>query len=529
MNYYTPVLRSNLIFGGLMKKIWIAIAILLTAATAIYFACGGGFGSSVGDTVIVREAASMPTIDISGIDIISPPSSSISKVSETPAGYQSSTGCLLKEIFNPDISDTLKQTQLSNCLVTKAQDSNSKFVIPLIESTDTDLYAYYQITLGETAAAKTGIKDLRVRLANVSDGTSSKFMIDTCQSADGSVFTRSNQFEIQGSISTKTWSGTTVAHNIDGNDDTNCTTTPCFFQGASFAIVMNSAGDLENDFSWSNVSSAAITGYRGRNPTTADVTDETTFDYLLDIAFAHTALDPSLGVPRQSINGAVDIPGNTIKSASYSIFTANDGASKLSHDNGQGIYDDTQAFNPAVDPITIIDTAGVTYYDTVADATVPSADIAAAVRENVAFTNTWDCEPPSDRAFTEIDAATYDFTDCEKLISALPAPSVGAFNKCFGDESLAGNYSPYARMGCPGDSFGAGPATLTGYGPTYRTGTGINLVEFVYQNSYCSNPKIGDIECIKCERNPPGRGPGIYLENCGTIDPTCEFQMTTTP
>jgi len=510
-----------------MKKIMTAALVLLIGAITFYFSCTSSVTDNVGDTVIVNESSSMPTIDITGIDIISPPSSSISKISETPVGHQSSTGCLLKEIFNPDLSDTLKQAELSNCFIKKTQDLTPNFMIPLIESDNTDLYNYFQIALGSQAKEKTGIQNLRVRIANVSDGSSNTLKIDTCQSADGSSYTRTNHFEIQGIISTHTWSGTTVAHNIDGTGDENCTTTPCFFGGASFEIVMNSAGDLEKTFSWSNASSAAINGSRGRNPTTADVTDETTFDYLLNLDFGYTALDSALGVAKQSITGAVDIPANPIESATYSIYTANDGAAKLSHYNGQGIYDDTQAFKPNADPVDIIDSEGVSYYTGVADATVPSTDIAAAVRQNVAFPNTWDCAHPADRAFELIDASAYDFTTCEQLISTLTKPSVGAFDKCFGAESLAGNYTPRSpSTACPG---GAITTTLTfsGSGPVYSVGTGDTKVEFAYQNSWCSNAKVAGAECTSCEVIPPSPTTSltIKLKSCGD-DLACYLQMT---
>lgn len=477
-----------------MKKIHVLIIVfLLFAAIAVYFSCSGVTGDTVGDTIVVHEASSLPTIDISGIDIVSPPSGSISKVTAPGIGDPSSTGCLAMKFFRPALTDTLKQIELSKCFVKKTQEQASKgtheLVIPALPIDDMELYGYYEFAAGEHASSVTGIKSFRAKIANVSDGSSNALKMDICQSSDGTTFTHANQIEITGNLANHTWTGTEIAHNVPNPDR--------YFNGASFDIVMNSADDLREAFSWSNAKSANMTAYRGLNPNTEDVTDATTFDDVIDNIFTHNSLDETLGVAKQSIAGAYNDAADLIKDALFTEYTANNGASKISHEGDQGIYNDMQAFNPKQDKPTIIDSTTVAYYNDVTDVALPGTDIAAAVRQAVTYVSTWDCEVPAGQIFTQIDSAAFDYSECEQLVSTLTKPGFDTINQCFGGVSLAGNYGRISSSPvCPTI---APPITLSGTGPAYNTTSGANTIRFIFQNGFCSEAFIDDKACLYCD------------------------------
>ncbi len=485
-----------------MRKFQIIAIFLILAGIAVYFSCSGGTSSmGIGDTVIVHEASSVPTVDISGIDIVSPPSGSVSKDSFV-VGDPSSTGCMSTKFYKPTLNDSLKMAELSNCIIKKAQALTPSFFIPLMEGDTANSYGYYKIGMRDSFASVTGIKSLRLRIGNISDGTANTLKIDACQSADGASFKRTNHFEVTGIISTHTWSGSTVAHNIGG--------TPVAFESASFEIVMNSASDLESAFDWSKASSANFTANRGANPSTEDVTDATTFDDIFNAAFTHTALDASLGVAEQSITSVYDVPAFP-QSAIFSMYTATNGASKALYNNGQGSYEDLQAFNPKEVFPTIIDSATVSYFGDVSGQALPSTDLGDSVRQAVAFQNIWDCEAPTDRTFSDVDASAFDMAECESLVTTLEKPDTNTLLECFGGVSQAGDYIRVSGRGvCPLSTI----STFTGSGPVYTFTSGTDQISFTFVNDLCVAGSINGSACVKCEVGAvvPDQ---FILQNCG--------------
>ncbi len=484
--------------GGSMKNIRGLKTYASIFSIAVIFSCGGSTGA-IGDTVVVEEVSNMPTIDIGGIDIVSPPSSSINTFAGKGLviGDPSATGCMAINFFRATAMDALKQVDLSNCFIRETQDNSSNFAIPILWSDSTDQYRYYEFAMNDSAASVTGIKSMRVRLANIAVGSSNTLKIGACQSHDGTTFTHTNEYGVTGALSTHTWTGTLKARNINNADDPDCTTTPCFLGGASFEIVMSSASNMTTAFSWDNVTSALITSTRGRNPSTAEVTNSTTFDQMSDVIFGHYPNDATLGTTKQTLTGAFNKPDFIPANSLYAIYTETGGASKLSLDNTFGVYDNTQSFAPKADPIAIIDPATVGFFGDVGSATLPSADINAAIRAAVVFETAWDCEAPAENPFIIIDTSTLAYADCMKKVSELKKPTSDTITACFGTESFAGDYRTI--MATPGGCAYSPSYTLSGSGPVYASSGGTSDIKFTNDNGSCSNAQIGDQTCASCE------------------------------
>lgn len=510
-----------------MKKIHIValflffVALLSLLIVSTHSSCGGGpsgvIGDTVGDTVVISDASSIPTIDISGVDIVSPPSQSISPVKALVVGDPSATGCLAMKFFRVNEFDTLRQTELANCFAKKTQKYASQMSIPANTSDAPSFFRYYEFDVPTGAYEITGIKAFRARLANVVSSTSSKFEMDICQSLDGTSFVRSNEFDVVGNVSTLIWSGTSVAHNPKENDDA--------FNSASFEIKMKSAANMREEFSWDNVESVNITGHRGHKPSTQDATDETIFDDVFDLTFTYAAVDETIGGPKSSINGAFNSFADGVEGAVYSIYIDVKGASQASYDNGQGVYKDVQAYNPKDEPPKIIDSMGVDFYNDVVSAVLPSTDFVEGIKQSVKFTRLWDCEASENRTFVKIDASTFDFSECSNMVTALVKPDINTMIACFGGENLAGNYNAPTGPPLPCPSFASSYA-LTGVGPAYTAGSEPEAIQFVYQNTYCSNASVGGIPCTSCGVTTTG-GVDIEFNECG--DTRCDYLIYKMP
>lgn len=368
--------------------------------------CSSGNSSSSSDSVSISSLATIPNLDLSNVDSISTSRSTLfsrSSVSASEVGDNSIPGCEVVQFYQPMVLSRLKSAEVLKCFVQQtqegAQGSSSPLEIP------SGAYGYYQINLGNVDPFEEieGSTEIRVRLGNFIQNGVNTFKMDVCESQN-SVFSHSMELQITGNTNSKTWEGYIIDQIPEEGD----------FSRNNFSYIMNSASAMEENFSFDNINSAEAQSYSADNGDTQSPTANTNYEGMYLLTFAY---DASNG--RNIVTGSSNTPGTGNESLIYSIFNAVVGAAH-SNISTEGIenYDGSEAFNPLTDPVLVISSSEVSFYDEVLAATLPELMTVAEMFAQTSFTDTWDCEAASGSSMTEIDGSgeDFDYNTCTQLM-----------------------------------------------------------------------------------------------------------------
>lgn len=192
---------------------------------------------------------------------------------------------------------------------------------------------------------------------------------------------------------------------------------------------MNSSTSMEENFSFDNISSAEAQSYSADNGDTSAPAANTNYEGMYLLTFAYNT---STG--RNTVTGSSNNPATSHEALLYSIFNATVGAAH-SNVSTAGIeeYDGSEAFNPLTDPVLVINSSEVSFYDEVVSATLPELMNAAEMFAQTSFTDSWDCEAASGSSMTEIDGtgAAFDYSTCTQLMIEADAMGDSDSSECF--------------------------------------------------------------------------------------------------
>lgn len=446
------------------------------------------------DTVEVSDLSVLPNLDLDSADTTSasfsalPPTKSVED-GESTAGSVATSGCMAVNYLKPVALAQLKQIETYKCYIKTTQDGHSE-VVP-----GSDDYAYYAISGIE------GGQSLRVRVGNFTSDSTSTFKMDVCESADGSTFSRTTEFSIAGNTTDKTWSGFATTHFSfpeDGQFQTPAgDTVTSAFNNSTFTITMSSGDDLSAEYDASKATHIETTTTFGRNPSTADVTDATTYLDGFQVSFEkETTTDFSEGVLNSVVGTFGD--GDIVSGTMYSQFTKaagalGRGAAKFEYTNSvmsQSNFESAEAFSLS-DPeddgdvtATVVNEAGADYTAlfATAEAQVLSAltlSIPDGINSEVAFDVSWDCTDASGGTsnFTAVDVSGVDFAACDALAQEVADGSSKDNSSCFGgggggddmDDDTDDGGSPITELSEAVGTYSGGTSTCPGVNPSSIT------------------------------------------------------------